>query len=428
MTLLHSVRTIDRCMSPKRSELPISLPGSTSIPTDDEPTFSRYDGPAVLSYGFRPFFLGAALFAGGAIPIWVLAWVGTIDGMFLYPSREWHVHEMLFGFLPAVMTGFLLTAVPNWTGRVPLRGMPLLCLFLLWLAGRLLMAWPWPTPFIAALVDASFFFAVAALLWRELISARTWAQAPIAVLISLYAVSNCLFHAMALSHRSTAFSERVVLSLLVLLLVLIGGRLTPTFTGELLQRCGRGILPAAFSWVDGLAIALAVVACSTWIVLPEHSFTGGVFIVAGLMHLVRLSRWHGWWTSREPLVLILHVGYGWVALSLLVLGAALLKVGVQPATAVHVLTAGAVGAMTLAVMTRASLGHTGRARHAGPVTVGIYLLVNIGALLRVLASSTEAPTQFTHVWLGLSAICWSGAYLLFAMSYGRWLLAPSLDE
>jgi uncharacterized protein involved in response to NO len=130
-------------------------------------------------------------------------------------------------------------------------------------------------------------------------------------------------------------------------------------------------------------------------------------------------------TWREPLVLMLHVGYGWLAISLLLLGGASLGVGLRPADALHALTTGAVGAMTLAVMTRASLGHTGRPRHAGPMTVAIYILVNLGALMRVLGPSSDLPT---HVVLGSAAVCWSGAYLLFAAVYGPYLLRPSLDE
>jgi uncharacterized protein involved in response to NO len=125
------------------------------------------------------------------------------------------------------------------------------------------------------------------------------------------------------------------------------------------------------------------------------------------------------------LVLILHVGYGWLAISLIVLGAAMLGVGLQPADAIHALTTGAVGAMTLAVMTRASLGHTGRERHAGPATVALYTLVNIGALLRVFGPATDLPI---HLMLGLAAACWSGAYLLFAAIYGPLLFRPRLDE
>jgi uncharacterized protein involved in response to NO len=148
-------------------------------------------------------------------------------------------------------------------------------------------------------------------------------------------------------------------------------------------------------------------------------------VVAGLANLGRLVRWHGWLTWREPLVLILHVGYGWFALSLLILGGAILEIGLPKEDAMHAFTSGAVGAMTLAVMTRASLGHTGRPRHAGPMTVFIYILVNVGAVLRVFGPMTGLPTNLV---LGLAAGSWSGAYLLFAMVYGPFLLRASLDE
>src|SRR5215475_4117593 len=177
-------------MSGKQIDIQVSQPAQTEAESDDEPTFPRYNGPAVLSYGFRPFFLCAALFAGVAIPVWVLIFAGVSGAGFLYAPREWHVHEMLFGFLPAVMTGFLLTAIPNWTGRPPLRGIPLLSLLVLWLAGRLLLAMPWSIPFVAAIVDGAFLFVVAALVWRELAAGGSWGQTPIGVVISLYAGAN----------------------------------------------------------------------------------------------------------------------------------------------------------------------------------------------------------------------------------------------
>ena len=124
-----------------------------------------YQGVAVFSYGFRPFFLGAALFAGVAIPVWILVLAGVGDSTFLYPARDWHVHEMVFGFLPAVITGFLLTAIPNWTDRPPIRGYELMLLFALWLAGRLLIAIPWFTLLVSAIVDVGFLVAVAGLVW-----------------------------------------------------------------------------------------------------------------------------------------------------------------------------------------------------------------------------------------------------------------------
>jgi len=151
-------------------------------------------------------------------------------------------------------------------------------------------------------------------------------------------------------------------------------------------------------------------------------------LVAGVASVVRLLRWGGWRTWREPLVLILHVGYLWVGLYLLALGVSILGIGFSTANAVHLLTTGAMGTMTLAVMTRASLGHTGRPRHADRLTVTIYLLVNIGALLRIFSPNPVTPTALTHAMLGLSALGWSGAYLLFALHYGRYLVRPSLDE
>ena len=138
-------------VSGKQIEIRVSQPRVTG--SDDEPTFPPYDGPAFFSFGFRPFFLGAALFAGVAVPAWIVIFAGLVGSHFLYAPREWHVHEMLFGFLPAVMTGFLLTAMPNWSGRTPLRGVPLALLWVLWLAGRLVVAAPGYAP-AAAVIDA----------------------------------------------------------------------------------------------------------------------------------------------------------------------------------------------------------------------------------------------------------------------------------
>lgn len=384
-----------------------------------------YQGPAVFSYGFRPFFLGAALFAGLAVPLWVLVLAGSGDSIFLYPARDWHVHEMVFGFLPAVITGFLLTAIPNWTDRPPIRGHELMLLFALWLAGRLLIAVPWFMPFLSAVVDVGFLVALAGLVWREICVSKSWDRAPMGVLVSLLAGANILFHIQTLSGGEADRSERMALAMVMMLLTLIGGRVTPTFTDEFLAGSGRTERPASFSRYDGMSIALVGFAVVLWIAQPHSPATGWMFVAAGLANLGRLIRWHGWLTWREPLVLILHFGYGWFALSLLVLGGSILGIGVPKEDAVHAFTSGAVGAMTLAVMTRASLGHTGRVRHAGPLTVLIYMLVNVGAVLRVFGPMTDLPTNLV---LGVAAGSWSGAYLLFAMVYGPFLLRPSLDE
>jgi len=395
---------------------------------NDEPTFPRYTGPAFLSYGFRPFFLGAALFTSLAVLTWVALFAGRVSVDFLYPPREWHVHEMLFGYLPALIAGFLLTAMPNWTDRMPLRGAPLLAMFLLWVAGRLVMVVPLAGAAAAAVVDGAFLVLLATYIWREIMAAGSWDRAPIGILVSLYAVTNILFHLLALRGAPTDLPERLALSVMTLMLTVIGGRLAPTFTREYLADRNLSPLPVVFSPVDGVAIVLVLVGVVTWIIEPESVWAGVMLIVAGVASLARLLRWGGWRTWREPLVLILHIGYGWVGLFLVALGASILGVGFTPENAVHLLTTGAMGTMTLAVMTRASLGHTGRPRHADRFTVAMYLMVNSGALIRIFAPNPETPTALTHAMLALSAVGWSGAYLLFAFVYGPILVRPSLDE
>jgi uncharacterized protein involved in response to NO len=414
-------------MSLKQIQM-VGQPAAAEQQEADEPTFPRYAGPAFLSYGFRPFFLGAALFTGLAVLAWVALFAGMASAGFLYSPREWHVHEMLFGYLPALIAGFLLTAMPNWTDRMPLRGLPLLLLFLLWLGGRLLMAFPWVGATTAAVADGAFLVLLATYIWREIVIAGSWDRAPIGLLVSLYACANMLFHEAALRGTPTDFPERFALSVMTLMLTLIGGRLTPTFTREFLADRNIATLPEVVSLMDGVAIVSVLVGVITWVLQPESVGAGALLLVAGVASVVRLLRWGGWRTWREPLVLILHVGYLWVGLYLLALGASILGIGFSTANAIHVLTTGAMGTMTLAVMTRASLGHTGRPRHADRLTVTIYLLVNIGALLRIFSPNPVTPTALTHAMLGLSALGWSGAYLLFALHYGRYLVRPSLDE
>lgn len=384
-----------------------------------------YQGPAFWSYGFRPFFLSAAIFAGTAIPVWALLLAG-IEGLPLrYQLREWHVHEMIFGFLPCVVTGFLLTAIPNWTDRRPMRGWPLMWLWILWLAGRLSFAFPWVPPALVALIDGAFLIVIAGIVWREILAAQAWNRLPMGVLIGLYASANLLFHGLFLNRAETDLAERLGLTLIMILLAMIGGKITPSFTEDYLEAIKVTKQPAPFSRFDGLSILLVAVAGVLWILNVNSIGTGVAFVTAGSLNLMRVSRWYGWLTWREPLVLILHVGYGWLAIAFLMLGGTLLGIGVYREEAIHALTTGAVGVMTLAVMTRASLGHTGRTKHAGPLTVIIYLLVNLGALVRVFGPSLSLPDI---VIFGLAAGCWSGAYVLFVVGYGHILFGPSRVE
>lgn len=380
---------------------------------------------AFFSYGFRPFFLGAALFAGVAVPAWILILAGTGNPVLLSTARDWHLHEMLFGFLPAVITGFVLTAVPNWTDRPAINGLQLAGLFSLWLAGRVVLALPWVPPVTAASIDAAYLLVLAGILWREIAGGKSWNHAPIGVLLSLYAGANMLFHFFALNGLPTDLPERITLGLDMTLLAFIGGRVTPNFTREFLAQTRRPEKPARFSHLDMVAIGSVAAASTSWAMLPQGTVAGWFLILAGIVNLVRLSRWYGWFTWREPLVFVLHGGYAWLTLSLFLLGCAALGVGLPKEDAVHALTTGAVGVMTLGIMTRASLGHTGRPREADPATVAMYVLVTCGAMLRVFGPGTGLPNTLI---LGSAAACWSGAYLLFALVYGPYLLRPSVDE
>lgn len=376
-----------------------------------------YQGPTLFSFGFRPFFLFGALWAALAVPIWVWSFLG---GAAPVAHRDWHVHEMLFGYLAAIVAGFLTTAVPNWTGRMPVVGPPLAALAGLWLAGRVAMLGAWWLGPAAAVIDASFLLVFAAVIWREVIEGRNWRNLPVCGLVTALAVGNILFHLDTALWQS-GFGERLALSAICVLIALIGGRITPSFTRNWMRARSIAPEPAAFSRVDQAALALTAVAALGWAVAPLSVATGSLLVAAGVANLVRVARWRGWLAAREPLVWILHVGYGWLGVSLVLLGAALLEPSFPLTAGVHALTAGAAGVMTLAVMTRASRGHTGRELAADRATTFIYLAANAAALLRV-----AAPFAGEHqpALLVASAALWSLAFGGFVAAYGRMLTTP----
>lgn len=409
------------------ASIPIIIHTTPSAQPDGA-TPDRAATSPLWSYGFRPFFLAAAALAVLAIPLWVAVLSGLLPIGFAYPPREWHVHEMLFGFLPAAMAGFLLTAIPNWTDRASVRGGELMTLAAAWAAGRAAMLMPWLPTLAVALVDSLFLLGLAAIIWRELLIGRAWGQSAVGVIVSLYALANGLFHAFAIHGGATDLPERLALALDLSLLTLIGGRLAPTFTREYVIRMRLPQRPGAFGTVDRAALALVGLASLAWIIQPESMLTGVLLLGAGVAQALRAARWQGWCTWREPLVTILHVGYLWLALSMLLMGAATLGWGIAPATALHALTAGAMGAMTLAIMTRASLGHTGRPKTADAATRAMYGLVIVGAVLRLAVPSVDAWLRGLPITLTLAALCWSGAYLVYLFVYGPYLLAPSLPD
>lgn len=369
--------------------------------------------PPILHYGFRPFFFLAALHAGIAVPVWLGAYFGGIEIAGPFGGMAWHAHEMLFGYLAAVIAGFILTAVPNWTGRLPLSGAPLALLVSLWLAGRVACLFA-PDPWLAMAVDLAFPVFLAFAVWREVAAGRNWKNAPVAVMITLFGIANATDHLANMGLARPDLGQKLALAVVAMLIALIGGRIVPSFTRNWLVKERAASLPAPFGVPDKAALAAMALAMTSWLVLPETRLAGVAVAIAGLLLGLRLVRWRGWLTMSEPILLILHVGYGWLAVALLLLGLAILLPAIPPSAALHALTAGAVGTMTLAVMTRASLGHTGRVIVADRWVVAMYAMVTAGALLRVAAPLT---VQWYAGLLAVGGVLWSGGFLLFAIRF-----------
>lgn len=384
----------------------------------------QYAGPPLFSFGFRPFFLFSAVWAAVAVPVWVASMtlgdgtVGSMDG------RLWHIHEMLFGYLAGVIAGFLLTAVPNWTGRLPVTGGKLVGLFALWLAGRAAGFLPASMAVPAAVIDSAFLTVFAALVWREVLAAKNRRNLPVCLMVSVLAAANIAFH---LRNQIPLFgpgAERAAVAVITGLIALIGGRVTPSFTQNWTQAHGIARGPTAFNRFDAGVLALTAVALVAWVAAPWASLTGAVMVLAGAANLLRLARWRGWLARREALVWILHAGYAWLGVGLVLLGLAALAPDAVPFTAgVHALTTGAMGVETLAMMTRATRGHTGRPRVADRATTAIYLLILSAAVVRV---SAPFLTEWTIALLTVSATLWALAFAGFVAVYGPMLWRRSL--
>jgi len=379
-------------------------------------------GPAILSYGFRPFFLLGAVYAGAGIAIWLPLLFGDIRMPTAFSPLDWHIHEMLYGYVPAIMTGFLLTAIPNWTGRLPLQGGPLAALAALWIVGRVAVSVSQPVgALVAGVIDCSFLFFVAAAAAREVLVGRNWRNLPPVLIVLIFFAGNVIFHAEDRLSGISSFGTRIGIAAAIALISLIGGRVIPSFTHNWLTRENPGRRPAPFGQFDVAALAASVAALVVWIALPSWLGTAVLMLVAGASQAVRLARWAGDRTLRDPLVLILHAGYAFVPIGFVIVAGAILLPRTIPLSAgLHAWTVGAIGTMTLAIMTRASLGHTGRALAAGRLTQAIYVLVVAAAALRVAAAFAPTATALLHA----AAAAWIAAFWLFAVGYGPALLQP----
>jgi uncharacterized protein involved in response to NO len=386
------------------------------------PRLRAYQGPAILSYGFRPFFLAGAIWAVVAVMVWMPQYFGEISLRTVFQPLDWHIHEALFGYVAAVVTGFLLTAVPNWTGRLPLQGTPLLILLIIWLSGRAAIAGSAYIGWVAtALIDCAFLILVCAAVAREIVAGRNWRNLKVLAVLLMLLTANAAFHVEAHVQGAAFYGKRLGVATTVALVILIGGRVIPSFTRNFLARRGPGRLPASFDRFDKACVVAAVLALLAWTLAPERTMTGGLLVVAGLLHAARLARWAGDRTFADPLVLVLHLGYAFVPIGFILSGFAVLSPSVPVSAGVHAWTVGAIGVMTLAVMTRSSLGHTGQALHAGTGTQTIYAASLLAATARIAAAL--AP-EWSFVLLHVAAFAWAGAFLGFVLVYGKALLRP----
>jgi uncharacterized protein involved in response to NO len=254
----------------------------------------RHSGLPLFDRGYRPFFLGAGLFAALALPLWLaMLALGTALPSHL-AGRDWHVHEMVFGYVGAVLAGFLLTAIPNWTGRLPVVGRPLALLAGLWLAGRIAMAVSAFAPVACAVIDAAFPAALALVAWREVLAGKNTRNVPVCVAVNLFAVANIAFHGAVLADLDRDVAERAALAVIGVLICLVGGRIVPSFTRNWLVKRGATALPAPFGTVDKATLAATVAAGIAWTAAPGSIATAVLAAVAAALLAWRLARW------REP--------------------------------------------------------------------------------------------------------------------------------
>ncbi len=379
----------------------------------------EYTGPAIFSYGFRPFFLGGATWAALSVALWLPQYFGELSLPTAFNPLDWHIHEMIYGYAAATIAGFLLTAIPNWTGRLPVNGYPLAGLFALWLAGRLAIVGSaiWGK-WISAAIDVAFLLTFATIALREIIAGNNWRNLRVLVMLSVLIAGNIVFHAEEILHGSADYGVRIGIAALIGLIMLVGGRVVPSFTNNWLARNNPGRLPIAFSRYDAIALGVSALSLASWIGLPQSAAAGVLLIIAGVLQAIRYLRWAGDRTFADRLVLVLHVAYAFVPVGFVLSGAAILWPAYWPISAgVHAWTTGAVGLMTLAVMTRASLGHTGQRLVASLPTQFIYLCALVAALARIITAFEPSITM-----LYAAGLAWFLAFGGFAIFFGPLLM------
>jgi uncharacterized protein involved in response to NO len=382
---------------------------------------------ALFAYGFRPFFLAAGAYALLGLIAWLWIYTKGLHPLPSQPAQFWHAHEMVYGFIGAAIAGFLLTAVPSWTSARGFAGMPLILLAALWLIGRLAFAAAAVLPLaIVAASELAFIPALACLLAPPLLRARNRNSPLLLVLAAIWLTDVVFLYALmrddVLLARTTL---RVAIDIVLLLVTVIGGRIVPAFTASALR--ARGLVPdlRANRWLDGIVIAAMIAVVFVDILAPWQELAGAVAAAAAIAHAARLFGWRSWRTLDEPLVWSLHLAYAWLPAGLAMKALYFAGNVTWAAHWLHALTIGVAAAMILAVMTRASLGHTGRPLHASRVIGCAYLVLSLAAVMRVFAPAA-APRAYQWSVMAAGAL-WICAFAMFTVEYAPILLRPRVD-
>lgn len=379
---------------------------------------------ALFAKGFRPFFLLGAAFAALFVPLWVLVFADVARaGGYLAPSY-WHAHEMIYGFAAAIIAGFLLTAVANWTKRETAVGAPLAALCLWWLLGRVVMSAPElvPRP-VPLLVDGTFLPALAVVLARPLIAAGSRRNYVMLVVLAALSAVNVLMHLDALG-VVTGFQRRgsfVAVDIVVVLMLVIAGRVVPMFT-----RNATGVASIrSWTWLDRFAIGAMALLAVLDAVAADLVAVPFVALAAGVLAAARAVPWGARYSAREPLLWILHVGYAWIPIGLILRGVSAFTRAVPVSGAVHALTVGAIGSLTIGMMARVALGHTGRPLKSPPLATAAFVLMTLAALARVVVPIAAPPAYFASV--ATAGGLWAAAFALYVAGYARVLASPRAD-
>ena len=376
-------------------------------------------GFALFALGFRPFYLVASVFAALSVPLWIGDYTGVLPSVY---GRDptLHAHEMVYGFTVAVIVGFLFTAGRNWTNLPTPHGARLAAFVALWLAGRVLAFTPWTLA--AAITSAAFPIAAAAALAVPFARSGNRRNYFFLALLCLIGIAEL---AVQLARMGTIAwpvhaGLRVGLDIVLFIMAVVGGRVIPMFTNNAIRGAGAERKPK----LELLALAsLVALAAADAMQLPGPAIAA-ICAAAAVAHGARLALWRPWRTARTPLVWILHAAYGWIVLHLALRALGELQ-WIAPTLATHALTVGAIGSLTLGMMTRTARGHTGRPLTAMHGEIACFALVQAAAIVRVLCPLV-APSHYVATVV-VSGLCWSAAFATYAVLYGPVLVRPRLD-